>query len=507
MVQADPYALRYAASRLSAGANELRTQATRLLRRKAELVSNGWKGTASQSFDSQVEHQVSHLRKNADVLEHAATVLNSLATQMEHVVELRRQAKQYEIASWEYSGDSQDDLQHRQNLARQAAHYRQQADWEAKQADSLAAGQFHQIISMIPNVLSHGGHIVGRSGDLDDLPEPMRSYYRRHPELLEDDSNVEVASTSSWASVKEADERSLQQDAEVKASLLGLLKQLTQNERMGYWDESTDQQVFEQDYGDLSTDELKAQVFARLLKNQDQADRDEIAIMNEGISTGADFIPIVGNLKSLVEAVTGKDYITSHDLSWLERGFALAGVFVGGFGKVAGKVVKETSKEVADHIAKHADIPISDNISEGTVKVLDSVPSVRNGEFKKWFDSLSPDEFDKVWADPKLRELIKDRLRYPGGMHEWHLVARADIFKRWGVTAEQIAEMRTLISETKFVNPKGKHGGKGSTTAHNELLEIIDTSKDYAMFRRRLQSWADYRFEGGSEALPLGLRP
>lgn len=48
--------------------------------------------------------------------------------------------------------------------------------------------------------------------------------------------------------------------------------------------------------------------------------------------------------------------------------------------------------------------------------------------------------------------------------------------------------MRTLISDTKFVNPTGKHGGKGSTTAHNGLLQIIDTSKDYDMFKRRLQN-------------------
>ncbi|NMO94995.1 WXG100 family type VII secretion target [Paenibacillus lemnae] len=146
-------------------------------------------------------------------------------------------------------------------------------------------------------------------------------------------------------------------------------------------------------------------------------------------------------------------------------------------------------------------------VAEGSGKVLNTVPSVRNGEFNKWFNSLTPDEFDKVWSDPNLRDNIKDRLRHPGGLHEWHLVSRADVFKRWGVTSEQIADMRTLISETKFVNPTGKHGGKGSTKAHNELLEIIDSSTDYDMFKRRLQSWANYRFEGGVDALPDGLKP
>ncbi len=37
-----------------------------------------------------------------------------------------------------------------------------------------------------------------------------------------------------------------------------------------------------------------------------------------------------------------------------------------------------------------------------------------------------------MWADPKLRESIKDRLRPPGGLHEWHLVSRTDTFKYWG---------------------------------------------------------------------------
>ena len=46
-------------------------------------------------------------------------------------------------------------------------------------------------------------------------------------------------------------------------------------------------------------------------------------------------------------------------------------------------------------------------------------------------------------------------------------------FKHWGVTAEQIRELRTAINEVEFVNPTGKHGGLGSTAAHNELLKII----------------------------------
>lgn len=58
----------------------------------------------------------------------------------------------------------------------------------------------------------------------------------------------------------------------------------------------------------------------------------------------------------------------------------------------------------------------------------------------------------------------------------------------------------------KFVNPKGIHGGKGSTKAHNELLEAIDSPLDYNTFKRRLRNWANYRLEGGINALLKALR-
>lgn len=48
----------------------------------------------------------------------------------------------------------------------------------------------------------------------------------------------------------------------------------------------------------------------------------------------------------------------------------------------------------------------------------------------------------------------------------------------------------------QFVNPIGKHGDIGSTTTHNELLKIIDSSLDYSTFKRRLKNWAHYRKSG-----------
>uniref|UniRef100_UPI002AFE96C6 RHS repeat-associated core domain-containing protein n=1 Tax=Paenibacillus campi TaxID=3106031 RepID=UPI002AFE96C6 len=247
--------------------------------------------------------------------------------------------------------------------------------------------------------------------------------------------------------------------------------------------------------------------------------------MRTGFSMALDAIPFVGTVKGIQEVLTGVDWITGQQLSVADRVAEGAGVLLSVLpeGKLWGtlaakeaidggewlfnRVVRSSADEVAPSFGRKM---AGDNVGvmlRGTGNTVDSVPSVRNGEFNNWFNSLTPDEFDQVWADSKLRDTIKDRLRHPGGLHEWHLVSRADVFKRWGVTSEQIAEMRTLISDTKFVNPVGKHGGKGSTKAHNELLEIIDSSTDYDMFKRRLQNWANYRFDGGVDALPDGLQP
>ncbi|MEC1268929.1 T7SS effector LXG polymorphic toxin [Bacillus vallismortis] len=140
-----------------------------------------------------------------------------------------------------------------------------------------------------------------------------------------------------------------------------------------------------------------------------------------------------------------------------------------------------------------------------TVKDV-QIPSVRNNEFNKWFDNLSVDEFEEMWSVPQLRSKIEDRIRRPGGYHEWHLVARTPKFKQWGVSMDDIKEMRSLTKDVEFVNPPGRHGRRGSTKAHNEILKIIDTAPDYDSFVKRLNEWASNRMKNGVMDLPEGLR-
>ncbi|WP_257474505.1 hypothetical protein [Bacillus pumilus] len=147
-----------------------------------------------------------------------------------------------------------------------------------------------------------------------------------------------------------------------------------------------------------------------------------------------------------------------------------------------------------------------DNANDITKLTVDDIPTAKSGNFNKFFNSLTNKELDELWTDKRIRKKIERQLREPGGLHEWHLVSRAPQFKHWNISAEEIKDLRTAISDVKFVNPNGVHGGLGSTKAHNELLAIIDTSSDYDIFVRRLNNWANYRLEGGISSLPEGLR-
>ncbi|WRU97849.1 pre-toxin TG domain-containing protein (plasmid) [Priestia filamentosa] len=281
-----------------------------------------------------------------------------------------------------------------------------------------------------------------------------------------------------------------------------------------------------------------------------------------------DFLPFYGNFKAADEARTGKQYFTGNELDTTDRAISAASVLGAGYTKVIGNGAKMVLKgkplseqthlkwnkktgEVKQYTPKKtkgtgntsiskpvrpkasrtkpgirkkpsaskkqkekrlSNAQLNKLVKENFVKETSSTrtftPETMPGskEFAKWFNELSVDEFELAWATPKLRTIIESRIRYPGGYHEWHLVSRAPIFKRWGITAEDIAEMRTLTKDVEFVNPVGRHGFEGSGKAHKELLNIIDHSLDYDTFKRKLRNWAHYRLKGGIDSLPEGLR-
>ena len=62
------------------------------------------------------------------------------------------------------------------------------------------------------------------------------------------------------------------------------------------------------------------------------------------ISSAIDFVPVVGNVKSAYEAMTGKDMITGEELSDVERSLSLLGAIPGGNYLKNGKHLKNGQK-------------------------------------------------------------------------------------------------------------------------------------------------------------------
>ena len=136
-------------------------------------------------------------------------------------------------------------------------------------------------------------------------------------------------------------------------------------------------------------------------------------------------------------------------------------------------------------------------------KLISKVPGIK--QFSKWFNEISLTEFEILWKNRKVKNKISALIRHPGGLHEWLMCSRANTFKKWGVTMEEIKLLRTKIEDVIFKNPPGYHGGPGSTKAHNEILDLIDRSNSYDEFKIKLIKWSENRLEGGSSSLPKGL--
>lgn len=109
----------------------------------------------------------------------------------------------------------------------------------------------------------------------------------------------------------------------------------------------------------------------------------------------------------------------------------------------------------------------------------------RGEAFTEWFDSLSLEELDALLADRDARHLIGDNIRYPGGQHEWLMVAEVRQFKKWGISMKTIQEGRTptAVDLGAFMHKSGRF--------HQVLRTMITSSDTFADFLAKLNKWAD----------------
>ena len=132
--------------------------------------------------------------------------------------------------------------------------------------------------------------------------------------------------------------------------------------------------------------------------------------------------------------------------------------------------------------------------------------------FRRWFDDVGIDELDRLYSILNARDILKDRLRHGGGDHEWLLVAKGNVFRRWGRTYDEIVGMSTPTNLTFFRDPVSgiipPHGTNAiSAQAHNHIAKLVDVANDYDDFVRRLRGWAQSGWlPNGVADLPVDLR-
>jgi filamentous hemagglutinin len=207
-----------------------------------------------------------------------------------------------------------------------------------------------------------------------------------------------------------------------------------------------------------------------------------VTLAKAGIRVGAERLEKMADMAKIAkaEASAGKP------MDWTSVEGAYSKKLEGGYGPGTttfnGKVVENPgeysvgAKATVDKPARALEQLLPDG----------KVPSVRGGEFNRWFDELSSAELDVLWQNKAARDAIEARIRQPGGLHEWCMVCRTPDFKKWGVPMEEIQRFRTKTTELKWISPidgkPGGHGGYGSGTFHNELKAVIDNSKSLDEF-------------------------
>lgn len=138
------------------------------------------------------------------------------------------------------------------------------------------------------------------------------------------------------------------------------------------------------------------------------------------------------------------------------------------------------------------------------------IPSSKS-DFAKFFDETDSATFSKIFNDKIIHSKITDRLRnWPRGQHEWLKVSRADDFKSWGVTFDDINSLRTPTKDVEFIDENGNvgahHNSRPGSWAHKEMDRMIDESDSLDEYWEKLQVWADDHVIGGREVLPIYKR-
>jgi hypothetical protein len=146
-----------------------------------------------------------------------------------------------------------------------------------------------------------------------------------------------------------------------------------------------------------------------------------------------------------------------------------------------------------------------------------NIPGTKYGKFNQWWNELTPEELDMLWAETDLRDTIEDRVRYPPGNHEWLMVSQGRKLKRLGFTMEEI---KAMTSPTKKISgpvpgspdARWRHTnddgstGENSGKMHNALSDVIEQANNRDEMLEGMEDFADGWLDHGIDSFPVALR-
>ena len=127
------------------------------------------------------------------------------------------------------------------------------------------------------------------------------------------------------------------------------------------------------------------------------------------VSSALDFSPGVGNVKSLGEAITGKDMITGEELSETERTLSLLGAIPGGNWLKNGKHLKNGQKflKAAQRAAKAGKLKNAAKFAKASARAMAKANKVQN-TFRNLFKAGKAFFRQKGKEDNKEKEYEKE---------------------------------------------------------------------------------------------------
>jgi hypothetical protein len=111
-----------------------------------------------------------------------------------------------------------------------------------------------------------------------------------------------------------------------------------------------------------------------------------LSYVGVGVSVALDFVPIVGNVKGLIEGLIGRDLITGAELNWYERALSLLGPL--GKGIKGGAKVLKAADEVVSGINKFAKathiVAATVDNGKGVVEAISGVDMITGEKLEPW---------------------------------------------------------------------------------------------------------------------------